>query len=53
MDNFRVYGNPAYKVFLLHGGSGGAGELAPVARKLSEKQGLSKRLRQKIQLPDN
>jgi hypothetical protein len=32
MDNFRVYGNSAYNVFLLHGGPGGAGEMAPVAQ---------------------
>ena len=40
MYNFRCYGNPPYKVLLLHGGPGGAGEMAPVARELSEKTGI-------------
>jgi pimeloyl-ACP methyl ester carboxylesterase len=34
MDNFRKYGNAPYKVVLVHGGPGAAGEMRPVARRL-------------------
>jgi pimeloyl-ACP methyl ester carboxylesterase len=40
MDNLRIYGNPPYKVAVIHGGPGAAGEMAPVARELSSRFGI-------------
>lgn len=40
MNNLRKYGNPPFKVVVVHGGPGGAGEVAPVARELSSKYGV-------------
>jgi pimeloyl-ACP methyl ester carboxylesterase len=40
MDSYRVYGTSPFKVILLHGGPGGAGELESVAIRLSEKAGI-------------
>ncbi len=34
MENLRKYGKAPFKVVLVHGGPGAAGEMAPVARKL-------------------
>src|SRR5262249_44414056 len=34
--NPRVYGSPPYRVVVVHGGPGAAGQMAPVARRLSE-----------------
>lgn len=34
MDSIRRYGLPPYRVALVHGGPGAAGEMAPVAREL-------------------
>ncbi|HNZ28493.1 MAG TPA: alpha/beta hydrolase [Candidatus Goldiibacteriota bacterium] len=36
----KKYGNAPYKVIVIHGGPGAAGEMAPVARRLSEKTGI-------------
>ncbi len=36
----RKYGNPPFKVALLHGGPGAPGYMAPIARKLSDKIGI-------------
>ena len=36
MNSVRTYGNPPYKIALVHGGPGAAGEMAPVARELSK-----------------
>jgi pimeloyl-ACP methyl ester carboxylesterase len=35
MQNLRFYGKPPYSLAVIHGGPGGGGEMAPVARKLS------------------
>jgi len=40
MESSRTYGNPPYKVVLVHGGPGASGYLAPLAIKLSEGAGV-------------
>jgi pimeloyl-ACP methyl ester carboxylesterase len=39
-ENVRVYGAPPYKIALLHGGPGAAGEMEPVANVLSKEWGI-------------
>lgn len=38
--NVRLYGEPPFTVALVHGGPGAAGEMAPVARRLSSAAGV-------------
>jgi pimeloyl-ACP methyl ester carboxylesterase len=40
VDNPRLYGRPPYSVAVIHGGPGGGGEMAPVARKLAAGRGV-------------
>ena len=40
MLNYRKYGKPPYSVFVVHGGPGAPGEMAPVARELSTTWGV-------------
>ena len=40
MNNLRFYGNRPFKVAVIHGGPGGAGEMAPVALRLAIKRGI-------------
>jgi len=40
MKNVNLYGNPPYKIAVIHGGPGAAGEAAPVAIELSNKFGV-------------
>jgi pimeloyl-ACP methyl ester carboxylesterase len=40
MDNFRYYGLAPFRVAVVHGGPGAAGEMAPVARALSAGRGV-------------
>lgn len=40
MKDLRKYGNPPYRIALLHGGPGAAGEMAPVAKTLSDITGI-------------
>ncbi|MFC2018963.1 alpha/beta fold hydrolase [Chloroflexota bacterium] len=40
MKNLRVYGNKPFRVAVIHGGPGAAGEMAPVARELSSVSGV-------------
>ena len=40
MTNPRTYGKPPYRLAVLHGGPGAAGEMAPVARELSSGWGI-------------
>jgi pimeloyl-ACP methyl ester carboxylesterase len=40
MDSVRLYGKKPFKVVLLHGGPGAAGEMAPVARELADRWGV-------------
>ncbi|WP_082765360.1 MULTISPECIES: alpha/beta hydrolase [unclassified Phenylobacterium] len=35
-NTVRLYGRPPYRVVLVHGGPGGAGEMSPLARRLSQ-----------------
>ena len=39
LANFRKYGNDPFRVAVIHGGPGGAGSVAPIARKLGETRG--------------
>lgn len=47
MMNERKYGSPPYQVVLLHGGPGGAGEMAVVAKELSKSFGVLEPLQTK------
>jgi pimeloyl-ACP methyl ester carboxylesterase len=40
MKNFREWGEPPYKVAVIHGGPGAPGSISPVARKLSKDTGV-------------
>lgn len=40
MTNLRTYGKPPYRIAVIHGGPGAAGEMAPVARALSLEMGV-------------
>ena len=40
MTNLRKYGGPPFSIAVIHGGPGAAGEMAPVARKLSADWGV-------------
>jgi len=40
MKNFRIYGNPPFKVVLIHGGPGACGEMRSVAENISPKIGV-------------
>lgn len=39
-QNPKKYGKPPYRIALIHGGPGGAGEMAPVARELAPRFGV-------------
>ena len=40
MNNYRLYGKSPYEIAVIHGGPGGPGEMAPVARELSKNHGI-------------
>jgi pimeloyl-ACP methyl ester carboxylesterase len=40
MVNFRTYGKPPFRIVVIHGGPGAAGEMAPVARELASGWGV-------------
>ena len=40
MENFRKYGSEPFRVAVIRGGPGAAGEVAPIARKLGEARGV-------------
>jgi pimeloyl-ACP methyl ester carboxylesterase len=40
MDNPRIYGQPPFRVAVIHGGPGAGGEMAPVARQLAANRGI-------------
>ena len=40
LESFRFYGDPPFRVAVIHGGPGAAGQMAPVARRLSRRQGV-------------
>lgn len=39
-ENLRRHGSPSYAIAVIHGGPGVAGEMAPIARKLSQSRGI-------------
>lgn len=52
MDNLRKYGDAPYKVALIHGGPGAAGEMAPVAKELSTTMGVLEPLQTAYSIED-
>jgi len=40
MDNLRTYGEPPFRIAVIHGGPGAGGEMAPVARVLAARWGV-------------
>ncbi len=40
MKNPRTYGNPPFRIVVVHGGPGGGGEMAPMARELQDGWGV-------------
>lgn len=50
MKNPRIYGQPPYRVALVHGGPGAAGEMAPVALELAADFGVLEPLQTKTNL---
>lgn len=50
MSNFRKYGDPPFRVAVIHGGPGAPGEMAPVARELSSAWGVLEPLQTKASL---
>lgn len=40
METLRKHGKAPYRIAVLHGGPGGAGEVAPVARRLGQRRGV-------------
>lgn len=47
MKNIRIYGKSPYNIVLIHGGPGAAGEMAPVAKRLSKNTGVIEALQTK------
>ncbi len=52
MTNLRYFGDPPYRVAVLHGGPGISGEMAPVAQELSSELGVLEPLQTKADLKD-
>lgn len=50
MENLRTYGKAPFKVAVIHGGPGAAGEMAPVARELSSGCGVLEPIQTKSSL---
>jgi len=50
MKNLRTYGKAPFKVAIVHGGPGAAGEMAPVARELASSCGVLEPLQTKASL---
>ncbi|GIP31685.1 alpha/beta fold hydrolase [Paenibacillus sp. J2TS4] len=40
MQNYKTYGKPPYQTLLIHGGPGAAGEMASLAREISDQVGV-------------
>lgn len=49
---YRLYGNPPYRIVLLHGGPGAAGSLAPLARQLHRDYSILEHLQTKGSIND-
>ncbi|MDK3160840.1 alpha/beta fold hydrolase [Kamptonema cortianum] len=52
MLNLRKYGRQPYEIAVIHGGPGGAGEMASVAIKLSKDHGVLEPLQTKLSFVD-
>src|SRR5581483_1818096 len=52
MSNLRYFGEPPFRVAVLHGGPGISGEMAPVAQELSSELGVLEPLQTKDDLKD-
>jgi len=50
--NLRKYGNPPFNVAVIHGGPGGAGQIAPVARELSGATGILEPFQTKLTIDE-
>ncbi len=48
MEAVRMYGEPPYVAVVLHGGPGGRGEAAPVARELGRRRGVLEPMQQAV-----
>ena len=48
MENLRVYGRRPFRVAVVHGGPGAAGEMAPVARELAREWGVLEPLQTQV-----
>ena len=51
MKSLRFYGQPPFKIALIHGGPGAGGEMAPVARRLASNGGVLEPLQTAATLP--
>jgi len=52
LKNYKLYGKPPYKIILIHGGPGAAGEMSPVAQELSEEFGVIEAFQTKFTIDD-
>jgi pimeloyl-ACP methyl ester carboxylesterase len=52
MENLRRYGNPSFRVALVHGGPGAAGEMAPLALGLTNHIGIIEPFQTKMSVED-
>jgi pimeloyl-ACP methyl ester carboxylesterase len=52
VDAVRLYGPPPYRVVLVHGGPGGAGEMSPLARTLGGSLSLVEAMQTKLSIAD-
>lgn len=53
MDNtVRLYGRPPYRVVLVHGGPGGAGEMSPLARRLAPRVAVVEAMQTKLSIAE-
>lgn len=50
MENLRTYGKASFRVAVIHGGPGAAGEMAPVAREIASSCGVLEPLQTKASL---
>jgi pimeloyl-ACP methyl ester carboxylesterase len=50
MENLRKYGEPPFKIAVLHGGPGISGEMSPVAKELSSLAGVLEPLQKAVSL---
>lgn len=51
MQNPRIYGEPPFRVAVIHGGPGAGGEMAPVAIEISRRHGILEPIQTALSLP--